>query len=144
MPAHAIFVDIDAKAGAVETLSVAVGDRDRLRGNVRGESDMRQRQSPIYIGNDRCNVQCGRTCDVRFSGPSRDININTIAFTQAPVFTQSTDATHLDRLQAYAAGGFVLMVPFDVLEPMNAYVDPARDVGRCRHCGHSAEIIGYH
>src|SRR5215467_5925158 len=128
MPAHAIFVDIDAKAGAVETLSVAVGDRDRLRGNVRGESDMRQRQSPIYIGNDRCNVQCGRAGDARFSRLARDINTHITAVTQASRFDQSTDATQLNRLQAYAAGGFVLMVPFDVLERMNAFVGTDRDV----------------
>jgi hypothetical protein len=57
MTPHAIFVDIDAEAGAVEALHMAARRYDWLRGDIFAERGVRQRQPPVDVGNDRRRMQ---------------------------------------------------------------------------------------
>ena len=62
MPAHAVFIDVDAEAGAVERVDMAARGLDRLRGDVFGERDVGQRQRPGDVGEAACLTEFGGSC----------------------------------------------------------------------------------
>src|SRR5215471_17360323 len=65
---HAVFVDIDAEAGPVETFRMAFAGRDGMNRDILGEAGVGERQSPGDIGNYAGHMQRRRTGDAGFPG----------------------------------------------------------------------------
>src|SRR5665213_3775507 len=98
MPPYAVFIDIDAKSRTIDAVGMAVRGRDRLRGDVLGEREVRECEPPGDIGNDGGGVQRGRASDTGFAGLAGDIDAHAEAVAQLCRAHHGPDAAELNRL----------------------------------------------